>query len=277
MSIHKSASRIHVTGRLSQGDSITLSKDQSHYLIRVMRRSPGDTVIVFNGRDGEWQTSIDQSSKSSCTLLIDHQLRPQSNEPDIWLAFAPIKKTRLDFLIEKATELGVSKLLPVITHHTDVGRINRDRLQATAIEASEQCERLSIPTVEEAVSFDQLLEHWPENRRLLYLDETGQGDPLAVIINQNSTDGVLDGIFVGPGDLGLRIERCGADFDLEQAIEKVAALCKQYNKPWGLPIADIEVGKKRYDQGARLLAYGGEFMVLKEMLEKNAAELSTLE
>mgnify|MGYP005641551885 CR=1 FL=1 len=198
MSIHKSASRIHVTGRLSQGDSITLSKDQSHYLIRVMRRSPGDTVIVFNGRDGEWQTSIDQSSKSSCTLLIDHQLRPQSNEPDIWLAFAPIKKTRLDFLIEKATELGVSKLLPVITHHTDVGRINRDRLQATAIEASEQCERLSIPTVEEAVSFDQLLEHWPENRRLLYLDETGQGDPLAVIINQNSTDGVLDGIFVGP-------------------------------------------------------------------------------
>jgi 4-hydroxy-2-oxoheptanedioate aldolase len=91
-----------------------------------------------------------------------------------------------------------------------------------------------------------------------------------------STAGV-DGIFVGPGDLGLRIERCGADFDLEQAIEKVAALCKQYNKPWGLPIADIKVGKKRYDQGARLLAYGGEFMVLKEMLEKNAAELSTLE
>ncbi|MEC7565212.1 MAG: aldolase/citrate lyase family protein [Planctomycetota bacterium] len=91
-----------------------------------------------------------------------------------------------------------------------------------------------------------------------------------------STEGV-DGVFVGPGDLGLRIERNGADFDLEEAIEKVAALCKQYDKPWGLPVSDMDIAQKRYAQGGRLLAYGGEFMVLKDMLDNHAAELETLE
>jgi len=198
MSIHKSATRLYLSQDLSQGTVLNLSKDHSHYLMRVMRRNPGDLVIAFNGRDGEWQGAIGQASKSSCALEIQHQLRVQSGEPDIRMNFDPSKKARLDFRIEKATELGVSRRLPVITHHTEVGRINRDRLQATVIEASEQCERLSVPVVEQAIGFDKLLEDWPDDRRLLYLDETGHGEPLATVIKQVSSSTALDGILVGP-------------------------------------------------------------------------------
>ncbi len=194
MMIDKSASRLYVTDRLEQVRNVHLTKDQSHYLVRVMRRKIGDAVVVFNGLDGEWHTTITNAGKSSCTLLVDQQIRPQIIEPDIWLVFAPIKKARLDFLVEKATELGVANLQPVLSDHTDVGRINHDRLCANTIEAAEQCERLSIPVVMPLIALDVLLRNWPQNRRLLYLDETGQGEPLASMVNP----GVKDAILVGP-------------------------------------------------------------------------------
>jgi len=189
----KSASRLYIGDDLSSERPVNLSKDQSHYLIRVMRRHSGDMVTLFNGRDGEWQARIVDASKSSCVLEISQQLREQTPEPDIWLAFAPIKKSRLDFMIEKATELGAARLLPVITHHTEVGRINRDRLQATVMEASEQCERLSVPEVIEAEDFHSFIANWPEGRRLFYLDETGNGELLSKVLKGDQPGGFLVG------------------------------------------------------------------------------------
>lgn len=188
-----SSPRLYVASDLLEGTMITLSKDQSHYLIRVMRRETGDNIIVFNGRDGEWLCTIAEASKSACTLNINNQLRKQVDETDIWLVFAPIKKSRMDFMIEKSCELGVSRILPVLTQNTDKGRINRERLQATAVEASEQCERLSVPIIEQACQFDELLSNWSADRRLLYLDETGKGAPLTTILTAPSADAILVG------------------------------------------------------------------------------------
>jgi 16S rRNA (uracil1498-N3)-methyltransferase len=189
----KSSPRLYVSDDLIADQSITLSTDQSHYLIRVMRRHAGDAVILFNGRDGEWRGIITDAHKSTCRLMLDGQLREQLSEPDIWLAFAPIKKARMDFLIEKSVELGVAQLLPVMTQNTDVNRLNRDRLQATAIEAAEQCERLSIPKIHEPYAFDAFLDNWPRDRRLLYLDETGHGATINEVLSSASEDGFLVG------------------------------------------------------------------------------------
>ncbi len=200
ISIQKSASRLFVCATITQGSTLALSKDQSHYLIRVMRRGVGDDVIVFNGHEGEWVCKIIDASKSSCLLSVQKQLRPQNGEPDIWLAFAPLKKSRMDFLVEKSCELGVSRLLPILTQNTDVARINRERLQASAIEAAEQCERLSVPAVDAAIALNDLIADWDQTRRLLYLDETGKGQPLAAVLLQDSDNEhpIKDGFLVGP-------------------------------------------------------------------------------
>jgi 16S rRNA (uracil1498-N3)-methyltransferase len=131
--------------------------------------------------------------------------------------FSPIKKTRLDFMVEKATELGVSQLQPVMTAHTDVGRINQDRLRANTIEASEQCERLSIPVIKPILGFDTLLADWPADRRLLYLDETGQGEPLANLVRQGHKDAILvgpEGGFSTPERDSLRALSCAVGVTL---------------------------------------------------------------
>lgn len=198
----KPPARLFTDQALGPGLSLPLERGQSHYLAHVMRLGEGDAVSVFNGRDGEWLARIVQATKNAVTLTCEEQRRPQESEPDIWLAFAPLKKTRIDFVVEKATELGAARLIPVFTRHTAATRINRERLQAHAVEAAEQCERLSVPEVADAVGLDRLLTDWPPDRRLLVLDETGGGRPLATALTEMAaTQGAAPfhhAILIGP-------------------------------------------------------------------------------
>jgi 16S rRNA (uracil1498-N3)-methyltransferase len=163
--------RLFVQDRLSADAIVGLPADQSHYLKHVMRRKQGDQVALFNGQDGEWAAEIDGLGKGWASLALKEQLQPQSPEPDLWLCFAPIKRTRIDFLVEKATELGVSRLQPVVTRNTNSARVNLHRMTARVIEAAEQCERLSVPEIMDAKSLLEMLENWPDDRPLLFCDE----------------------------------------------------------------------------------------------------------
>ena len=144
-----------------------------------MRAKPGMRISLFNGRDGEWLAEIGAVGKRGVTLNCLKQGAPQAGVPDLWLAFAPVKKTPSDYLTQKATELGVSLLQPVMTRRTIVSRINQDRMAANAIEAAEQSGRLSVPEIREAVSLEKLLAGWPQERRLYFCDEGGDAQPLA--------------------------------------------------------------------------------------------------
>ena len=166
-------------GRLGPGLTVGVDPGQAHYLKHVLRLKPGDSVALFNGRDGEWLARVDGLGKGWGSLALDRQTRPQADEPDLWLLFAPIKRTRIDFLVQKAAELGVGALWPVLTAHTDVSRVNTGRLRATAVEAAEQCERLTLPRLFEPVPLDRALADWPEDRRLMVCAEVGEARPIA--------------------------------------------------------------------------------------------------
>ena len=164
--------RLYVEHPLSPAQRVPLSRDQAHYLFNVMRMAVGDTVILFNGADGEWQASIAETGKKGGVLVCDTQTRPQTSPPDLWLLCAPIRKERMTFAVEKAVELGVSKIIPVQTDFTQgANRVRQDKLQATAIEAAEQCERLSIPKVTDVQKLNTLLSHWDAPRKILHCDE----------------------------------------------------------------------------------------------------------
>jgi len=171
--------RLFVEGELAAGLEAPLSDAQVHYLRHVMRRADGAALRLFNGRDGEWAGALEARGKKGGVAVIGERLREQISEPDLWLCFAPIKKSRIDYIAEKATELGVTMLQPVLTHHTIVERVNVERLRANAVEAAEQTERLTVPDVRAPVPFVQLLDAWPSQRRLLICDETGAGQPIA--------------------------------------------------------------------------------------------------
>lgn len=152
----------------------------AHYLLGVMRMKAGDPVLLFDNRSGEWLAIIADTAKRSLTLRIERQMRAIEKVPDLWLCFAPVKKARLDWIIEKATELGVARLQPVITERTIVERVKQERIEAQIIEACEQCGRTALPTLAEPVKLPQLLKDWPADRALLFADEAG-GAPLANI------------------------------------------------------------------------------------------------
>jgi len=198
----KPPARLFTDGDLGPGLAIPLERGQGHYLTHVMRLGEGDAIAVFNGRDGEWRAVIAEARKNAVVLSCEARLRPQRAEPDIWLAFAPLKKTRVDFVIEKATELGVARLIPVFTRHTAAARVNRERLRAQAIEAAEQCERLSVPDIADAIDLDRLLAGWPAGRRLLVLDETGGGRPIATVLTEmgppQDAEPLRHAILIGP-------------------------------------------------------------------------------
>ena len=166
--------RLHVEAPLGQGARVVPDAGQSHYLLHVMRAKVGDAVTLFNGRDGEWRARVAEISKRSCVLACEAQIAPQSETPDIWLVFAPIKKTPADYVVQKATELGVRALQPVFTRRTIVTRINAERMRANAIEAAEQSGRLTVPEIREGVTLDKLLKTWPHERRLIFCDEAGE-------------------------------------------------------------------------------------------------------
>lgn len=189
--------RLYINQPLQDGASLSLGKDQTHYLFHVMRRSAGDSIRVFNGCDGEWNTTIADISKRSCILSIETQYAPQRDMPDLWLVFSPIKKNRLDFMIEKATELGATKLFPTTMDHSDTPRFNTDKQRAHCIEAAEQCERMSIPGIEPLVPLAQLLEQWDKTVTLIACCERGQSKCLPKIIQTLEKRAPL-AILIGP-------------------------------------------------------------------------------
>jgi 16S rRNA (uracil1498-N3)-methyltransferase len=167
--------RLFIDHPLAEGQGIPLNPDQAHYLASVMRQGPGDEILVFNGRDGEWLARIDRLAKRNGDLLAMRQTAPQLDPPDLWLIFAPIKKARTDFIVEKAAEMGAARILPVQTDHTNAERIRQDRLQAHAVEAAEQCGGTFVPEVGELTALSRLLDGWDAGRRILWADEALAG------------------------------------------------------------------------------------------------------
>ncbi len=171
--------RLFVETDLAAGGRFALETSHAHYLSNVMRLGPGDRLCLFNGRDGEWRARIGSAGRGRCEVEIETLSRPQPAADDLWLVFAPVKRARIDFIAAKATELGVSAILPVFTRNTAVGRVNAGRLRANAVEAAEQCGRLAVPEIAEPVELDALLAGWDPNRRILLCDETGRAPPIA--------------------------------------------------------------------------------------------------
>lgn len=172
--------RLYVDQPLGAGQAVALSQDQAHYLIGVMRLSEGAAILAFNGKDGEWRATLAQAGKRNAIAVCDVQTKPLHPPPDLWLLFAPIKKARTDFIVEKAVELGAARILPVQTRHTNSERIRQDRLQAHAIEAAEQCGATYVPEVTDLQHLDRLLAKWPDDRRLYWCDETALGQPATI-------------------------------------------------------------------------------------------------
>lgn len=158
--------RLHVAFPLQAGAEVPATAEQAHYLGAVMRRALGETVSLFNGSDGEWEARIAALSRGKALLVAEHQTRPQAPDSDLWLAFALLKRDTTDLVVQKATELGVSAIRPVLSERTNAARVNTDRLRAIATEAAEQSERLTVPTVEPPIPLAGLLAGWPAERPL---------------------------------------------------------------------------------------------------------------
>ncbi len=174
--------RLYIDSAIQAEQSVNASLEQSHYLRNVMRLKAGDELRLFNGHDGEWRGRIagdgtGKKAKNAIQIALIEQLKPQNTEPDLWLCCAPIKKAHFDYMIEKATELGVSVIQPVLTRRGQVRDVNSDRCRAIAIEAAEQSERLSIPEIKEISSLKELAEKWPEDRTLIVCAEWGEAIP----------------------------------------------------------------------------------------------------
>jgi 16S rRNA (uracil1498-N3)-methyltransferase len=174
--------RLYVPEPFAPGGSIELAPGQVHHLRTVLRLGAGAVVAAFNATDGEWVCRVIDISGVRGRLMIDRLIRPAEAEADLWLVFAPIKRARLDWLIEKATELGVGALLPVWTQRTQTERLNLERLRAHAVAAAEQSERLSVPELREPQALDRVLAGWSAERRLIVCDETGAGEPIGAAV-----------------------------------------------------------------------------------------------
>ncbi len=164
--------RLYVDHPLGAGQAIALSQPQAHYLGNVLRKGPGTPLALFNGRDGEWRAELVEIGRRAAVALCQTLAAPQQMPPDLWLIFAPIKKTRTDFIVEKASELGAARILPVQTDFTNSERIRQDRLQAHAVEAAEQCGGTYVPEVAALQPLARLLATWPEGRALIFADES---------------------------------------------------------------------------------------------------------
>ncbi|MGC8201538.1 16S rRNA (uracil(1498)-N(3))-methyltransferase [Aliiroseovarius sp. PTFE2010] len=185
--------RLFVEHPLGPGQSVPLSRDQAHYLFNVMRLRSGNGVELFNGRDGAWLAEVAEAGKKTGVLVCREQRAPQQDPPDLWLLFAPIKKARTDFIVEKATELGTARICPVITEHTNSERVRVERLQAHAVEAAEQCGGTFVPPVDAPRKLRAMLDDWPADRQLLFCDEGQVGTEPRL-----SGDGKKWAILIGP-------------------------------------------------------------------------------
>ncbi len=168
----KTTPRLHLDQELATAREIALPREQAHYLTGVLRLSSGDPVSVFNARDGEWLSHLVAVSKKGASLRCERQLSAVRPPPDIDYCFAPLKHARLDYVVQKATELGARRLRPVITQRTIAERVNMERMRANVIEAAEQCNLVFVPEVTEPVKLAKLLQDWEQGRALVYCDET---------------------------------------------------------------------------------------------------------
>ena len=188
--------RLFVDAPLESGVTVALARDQSNYLGNVLRLSTGDAILVFNGRDGEWQASI-TGRKRPDGLHIERRTRPQDRLPELAYVFAPLKHARLDYIVQKAVEMGVSSLQPVLTRFTQVSRVNTERMRANVIEAAEQCGILGIAEVAEPVAFDRFLDRRQEERLLVFCDEAADvANPWHALARERPPGGI--DVLIGP-------------------------------------------------------------------------------
>ncbi len=187
--------RLYVEQPLGQGQSVELTREQAHYLFGVMRLSVGGPVALFNGKDGEWLAEVAEAGKRGGVLTCQRQTKPLQLPPDLWFLFAPIKKARTDFIVEKAAEMGAARIVPVQTEFTNSERIRQDRLQAHAVEAAEQCGGTFVPEVADLQRLDRVLDAWPEGRQLMFCNEAEVGSALRLAANKK---GQPWAILVGP-------------------------------------------------------------------------------
>ena len=191
--------RLHVDAPLAAGATVALSKPQGHYLADVLRLTAGDAVLVFNGRDGEWQANLAAAGKKRFVLALAEQTRPQPAPGDLHYWFAPLKAARLDYMVQKAVEMGATRLKPVLTQHTQAERVNVRRMRANAIEAAEQCGVLALPEIDEPVTLaDALAAHDPQ-RLLVFCDEEADvKDPVAALAAAAPERAVAATVLIGP-------------------------------------------------------------------------------
>lgn len=196
---YKSFQRLYVDAPLGEGHALVLGRDQSNYLVGVLRMRTGDSVILFNGRDGAWLGRITDPDRKQTQLEIVVQTTHQTPPSDVWYGFAPLKVGRLDYVVQKATEMGVGTIQPVITRFTQVHRLRHDKLAANVIEAAEQCEVLTVPKVEAEIALADLVANWlPAHglRRLIVADEAAAStSPISAL---RELDGLPVGLLVGP-------------------------------------------------------------------------------
>ena len=189
--------RLYVSQGLAEGAEVKLDPQQTNYLVNVLRLGAGAPSLLFNGRDGEFSASLAASSRKAASLIVGAQSRPQETPPDVDYLFAPLKHTRLDYMAQKAVEMGASRLRPVITRYTQVSRVNLERLQANAIEACEQCGVIWIPEIAPVEPLAEALKRWPPERLLVFCDEEAdQASPLDALGNARADSGV--GLLIGP-------------------------------------------------------------------------------
>jgi 16S rRNA (uracil1498-N3)-methyltransferase len=201
------APRLFCDGALAQGGLVACGTEQANYLRNVLRLARGDTILIFNGRDGEWRAQIEEVTKSQTRLRLEAQVRGQEAGPDLDYLFAPLKRARLDYMVQKATEMGVARLRPVFTRRTTPDRINSARMRANAIEAAEQCGILRVPEVQEPEKLERLIAGWDRRRRLIFCDEESETpDPIAALAR------------LAPGPLALLIGPEGGFEDGEREL-----------------------------------------------------------
>jgi 16S rRNA (uracil1498-N3)-methyltransferase len=189
--------RLYVDAPLAAGAKVTLEASQVNYLRNVLRRKAGEAVLVFNGRDGEWRGTLAEAGKRNVLLVIERPIRAQTAAPDLHYLFAPLKHARLDYMVQKAVELGVSRLQPVLTRHAQVARVNLDRMRANAVEAAEQCGILTLPEVAEPVTLDRMIAERDPARMLVFCDEDAEvKDPIAALSAVRPSEALA--VLIGP-------------------------------------------------------------------------------